>query len=33
VLSVACVSYWVGSSSGSKRNSDTIRNIAQNATK
>lgn len=31
VLSVACVSYWVGSSSGSKRNSDAIRNIAQTA--
>jgi hypothetical protein len=33
VLSVACVSYWVGSSSGSKRSSDTIRNIAQAAAK
>lgn len=32
ILSVSVVGYWVGSSAGSKRSSDTIRNIAQKAT-
>lgn len=32
LLCVAVVGYWVGSSAGSKRSSDTIRTIAQKAT-
>jgi hypothetical protein len=32
ILSVSVVAYWVGSSAGSKRSSDTIRTIAQKAT-
>lgn len=31
VLSVACVSYWVGSSSGSKRNGDALRDALAGA--